>query len=142
MIRSLAFVPPDLVEDCYQHILEYLSRHAKLFKSLDAQAENKINAYLRYLERTFLGGTFAGEMTSQPTFQTSLWNKHEETVEEMPRTNNSNEGWNSAWNRDIGPYRNLFTIITELIRRATTDNVTAAHALAQVIYNILLLFNN
>ncbi len=67
------------------------------YSKIDEAAEQKINSFTAYMEKVFIGNK-----TTQPIYNMDTWNKYQETVEHLPRTNNNCEGFNSSWTKDVG----------------------------------------
>jgi len=64
------------------------------------------------------------------------WNKYDETLANLQRTNNTCEGWNSSWTKDVGPFPSLWTVLEELQNRDRLMTLKAQKDAAQVKYLI------
>ena len=98
MVDGLAFLPTNLVQDG----MEFLRENAP-----EAATE-----FIDYFSSTYVNGTFRrvqrpGEATFRlrripPLFPVEMWNVHDSTINNEPRTNNFCEGWNNSLRRTIG----------------------------------------
>ena len=83
MLAALAFVPePD--------VINALKAASEDF-SLDAQA------VIDYFEDTYIGRLHPGGHRRVPLFQLGLWNMYNQTLDDLPRTNNAVEGWHRSF---------------------------------------------
>ena len=80
MLPALAFVPPrDVVES---------------FETLQENAPDEMMPLIDYFEDTYIGRLRRrGQGRGAPFFAIDLWNVHGQVENDLPRTNNSIEGW-------------------------------------------------
>jgi hypothetical protein len=65
--------------------------------------------FVDYFEDTFIGRVIRNNRRRAPRFSVNMWNCFSRLDEELPRTNNSSEGWNRAIK--VGSIILLFYII-------------------------------
>ena len=82
--------------------------------------------FVAYLDRTWIGKLpmTRNRARKDPLFKFTLWNKWMEVREDIPTTNNSNEGYNNQWNQSTEPNASLWTIITNFIREESLSRKT------------------
>jgi hypothetical protein len=86
MLPALAFVPEDDVVNAFDEIVLHCG-----------PAEQPI---LDYFEHTYVGQVRAG-VRQEPLFPIELWNVSDRMEDDLPRTNNSLEGWHHAFSSSI-----------------------------------------
>ena len=83
MIAALAFVPiADLPQAFYDLENEIRNNYNN----------NGIDVILDYYEDTYIGRQRRGRPRATPMFAMDVWNMHDRTRDELPRTNNHIEG--------------------------------------------------
>ncbi|KAL8578262.1 hypothetical protein ACOMHN_005653 [Nucella lapillus] len=87
-IQALAFVPPDDVIEAFQQLMD----------SLDADTDETLSDFLAYFESTWLGIVQRGRRRL-PKFDVAMWNIYNRVGDNLPRTNNSVEGWHRAFDQ-------------------------------------------
>ncbi|KAL8596260.1 hypothetical protein ACOMHN_021300 [Nucella lapillus] len=87
-IQALAFVPPDDVIEALQQLMD----------SLDADTDETLSDFLTYFESTWLGIVQRGRRR-RPKFDVAMWNVYNRVGDNLPRTNNSVEGWHRAFDQ-------------------------------------------
>ncbi|XP_025192763.1 uncharacterized protein LOC112592834 [Melanaphis sacchari] len=90
LLPALAYVPVSDVIASFEHLCEsdYYIEHEELFRPL-----------LDYFEDTWLGKTVRKRRRG-PTFPLEMWNCYDAI--DLPKTNNSVEGWNRGFNHLLG----------------------------------------
>ena len=79
-------------------------------------SEEKVDKLLSYLESTWIGKlivtarTRTNPVRKPPMFSHKLWNKFDTVKEDLPLTNNSSEGFNSAQKLSMGKNPNLWYV--------------------------------
>ena len=91
MFQALSFVPVDRVVEEFINLLQ----------SLDDESDELLTDFLTYFEATWIGIVQRGRRR-RPTFAIELWNVHGRVVDNLPRTNNSTEGWHHAFDLRVG----------------------------------------
>ena len=72
---------------------------------LDAQA------VIDYFEDTYIGRLRPGGHRRAPLFNMELWNMYNQTIDDLPRTNNAVEGWHRSFQANVGAYHpNFWTL--------------------------------
>jgi hypothetical protein len=88
--QALAFVPPELAPESFQ----------ALVASLDDVTDALLGDFLSYFETTWIGVVQRGRRR-RPLFNIELWNVNDRVQNDLPRTNNSIEGWHRAFSRRV-----------------------------------------
>ena len=88
MFQSLAFSAPDVVTEVYNELMQ----------SLDDEMDQVLADFLIYFETTWIG-VMKRRRRRRPLFHYTLWNVQGRVVDDLPRTNNSQEGWHNAFAR-------------------------------------------
>ena len=83
MLCALAFLPPD-------HIVQ---RFEDLTDHIRINYQGEVDNLLEYFEGTYIGRYRRNAPHRTAMFPVVLWNMFHRTDEEIPRTNNSVEGW-------------------------------------------------
>ena len=91
MVAALAFVPPQDVENSFVQV-DRLIRN---------QYPGDADEFLDYFEDTYIGRYRQNAARRAPMFAIELWNMFNRTDEELPRTNNSIEGWHSGFQAHV-----------------------------------------
>lgn len=87
MLSALAFVPPQNVEDGFDALTDFIRNIYN----------NEIDDLLEYFEDTYIGRYRRNAPRREPLFNINLWNMYHRTDDELPRTNNSVEGWHRGF---------------------------------------------
>lgn len=102
MLIALTFVPLDDVIYAYECLVStnYFTSNEDLLLNL-----------LDYFETTWVGKKKRNCNRSEPLFPTAMWNSYNDTLNQLPRTNNAVEGWHNAFVGRVGKHHaemNLF----------------------------------
>lgn len=89
---ALAFLPPEDVNPLYEKLMEepFFNTNAALLVE-----------FIHYFERTWIGTTI-GRRKVAPMFEVGLWNCFHSVLEDLPKTNNSCEGFHNAFSAILG----------------------------------------
>ena len=87
MLPALAFVPEDAVVEAFEKLADNLP--------------DETDAVVYYFEDTYIGRPRNRRPRLAPKFALTLWNMHKRTQDELPRTNNSVEGWHCRFQSSI-----------------------------------------
>ncbi|CAF3351816.1 unnamed protein product [Rotaria socialis] len=83
--------------------------------SLHDQPNTEINAdFVDYFEDTFIGRVIRNNRRRAPRFSVNMWNCFSRLDEELPRTNNSSEGWNRAIKNSARENPSIYESIADL----------------------------
>ncbi|KAL3683227.1 hypothetical protein R1sor_001249 [Riccia sorocarpa] len=84
-LNVLAFLPPVDIERGFEMLV-------------DRQNASLLSPLLDYFQDTWVGRPMRyGRTRHAPTFAVQLWNQYHKTLEGLPRTNNSVEGWHKTF---------------------------------------------
>ena len=59
-------------------------------------------AVIDYFEDTYIGRLHPGGHRRIPIFELGLWNMYNQTLNDLPRTNNAVEGWHHSFQANVG----------------------------------------
>ncbi|KAK7491962.1 hypothetical protein BaRGS_00016808, partial [Batillaria attramentaria] len=119
-IQALAFVPPDDVIEAFQQLMD----------SLDADTDETLSDFLAYFESTWLGIVQRGRRR-RPKFDVAMWNVYSRVEDNLPRTNNSVEGWQRAFDQRMSvTHPTLGRLVSKLRKeQASTELMIEQHAM-------------
>ena len=66
-----------------------------------------------------------------PLFDMELWNMYNQTIDDLPRTNNAVEGWHRSFQANVGAYHPNFWRFIDILKREqnlTQVNIAQARA--------------
>ncbi|XP_022172326.1 uncharacterized protein LOC111035118, partial [Myzus persicae] len=92
-LMALAFVPIPDVEEKFDELMSqrfFVENEELLFPLKD------------YFEDTWIGRPNRRRTRRPPTFSLALWNQYDATLADLPKTNNSVEGWHRAFSSLLG----------------------------------------
>ena len=88
-----------------------------------------IQAVIDYFEYTYNIGRFRPGGHRVPLFNIGLWNMYNQTLDDLPRTNNAVEGWFRNFQASVGAYHpNFWKFIDISKREQNLTQVSIAHA--------------
>ncbi|CAF1136196.1 unnamed protein product [Adineta steineri] len=103
-LLALAFVPVSDVVKGYALIVD--------------DFDDEDNPLLDYFERVWVGKKKGrGIQRYQPKFSLQLWNMYERVIQDLPRSNNSIEGWHHAFNSRVSIKHPSIVKLTKCILR-------------------------
>ncbi|CAF4612585.1 unnamed protein product [Rotaria socialis] len=70
--------------------------------------------FVDYFEDTFIGRVIRNNRRRAPPFSVNMWNCFSRLDEELPRTNNSSEGWNRAIKNSARENPSIYESIADL----------------------------
>ena len=107
MIAALAFLPPADVVPAFENLCDDI-RH-----NYGVQADE----ILLYFEDNYIGRFMRNAPRQNPLFAIDLWNMFHRTDQELPRTNNSVEGWHRAFQSNLTECHPTFWKFLAVLKR-------------------------
>ena len=95
---ALAFLPPGEVVQGF----EDLNDHIRI------NYQGEVDNLLEYFEDTYIGRHRRNALRRTAMFPVVLWNMFHRTDEELPRTNNSVEGWHRSFQAHVSSSHPIF----------------------------------
>jgi len=89
MIPALAFVPTDEVVGAFEELSDILPQECRPVAD--------------YFEDSYIGRP-QRRGRRQPTYAIEMWNMHRRSEAELPKTNNSVEGWHRSFQSNVGSF--------------------------------------
>uniref|UniRef100_A0A0K2SY70 FLYWCH-type domain-containing protein n=1 Tax=Lepeophtheirus salmonis TaxID=72036 RepID=A0A0K2SY70_LEPSM len=111
-LQALAFVPPDEVNDIFDRFIN----------QMDEKIDEILGEFLQYFETTWLGIVQRGKRR-KPLIEIDIWNVCDRLANDLPRTNNSVEGWHNLFNHRLQIcHPNIDKLLREIrIEQASTE---------------------
>ena len=94
-LAALAFIPAADVIEVFEQLID-----SPFFKD----HEEEIRELVNYFEDNWIGRPARRGGRSASIFPVTLWNVHDQVVHDLPRTNNSVEGWHRGFSQLLGAY--------------------------------------
>ncbi|CAF3401466.1 unnamed protein product [Rotaria socialis] len=95
---------PDLINSTNFVLLEIILLHVPMY----------VLDFVDYFEDTFIGRVIRNNRRRAPRFSVNMWNCFSRLDEELPRTNNSSEGWNRAIKNSARENPSIYESIADL----------------------------
>ena len=93
---KLAYLPEKEIFSVYkQNIAPQIKTFSEDWSNEEQKAVTKL---LNYLEKYYFGAVVIRKKRKNPLFSKSLWNTHEQMLQQADTSNNEAEGWNSNRN--------------------------------------------
>ena len=118
--------------------MEYFKSNKGGFKLLynnDMYVKQKVlkngQAVIDYFEDTYIGRLRPGGHRRVPIFDLGLCNMYNQTLDDLPRTNNAVEGWHRSFQGNVGAYHPNFWKFIDILKREqnlTQVNIAQARA--------------
>lgn len=116
MIPALAFVPQHDVINAFEILQEHLPSEA--------------DPIIDYFEDVYVGRVRRNRRGS-PSFPISMWNMYDRVLEDLPRTNNSLEGWHNRLQSNISAcHPNIWKFLQVLKKEQALNEVIINQMLA------------
>ncbi|KAH7705955.1 hypothetical protein AAVH_26827 [Aphelenchoides avenae] len=97
---ALAFLPPGDVVEAYEGIVNDLLNELIRRDVIPQAYVQRLQEFLyNYFEKNYIRRFNALDALVEPRFPIATWNVHVAVLEDGARTNNSQEGWNRAFNQ-------------------------------------------
>lgn len=110
-LQALAFVPLQDVNNTFEQFTA----------ALDEEMDEILEDFLTYFEATWIGIVQRGRRR-RPAFPQELWNVYERVVQDLPRTNNSIEGWHRAFDLRVAITHPTLCRLVDRLRKEQADN--------------------
>lgn len=117
-LAALAFLPIDKVKSSYDSVV------MEMFAD---ETETAVDDFLLYFQKNYVGIN-VGPRVKRPRFEIIKWNQYEAVVNNLPKTNNSLEGWHRGFQFN---FRKTNHSIYDVIRAFKADEVSTKQAIAQ-----------
>ena len=113
MIAALAFVPENDVR--------------RIFNILSDSIDPSLDVILDYIEEFYIGMIRRGQQR-RPRFPFSMWGVHDRVLNDLPRTNNADEGWHNRFNRHVGCHHaDIWKLIDVIQKEEDISRVELIH---------------
>ena len=113
MIAALAFVPENDVR--------------RVFNDLSNNIDASLDVIMDYIEETYIGMVRRGQRR-RPRYAYSMWGVYDRVQDNLPRTNNSVEGWHNRFNRHVGVHHaDIWKIIDVIQKEEDLHRVELVH---------------
>ena len=103
MLPCLAFVPEIDVIDCFSILMEEYPQSGM--------------TVAKYFEDNYIGKQLPNGSRRTPLFPIRMWNMHQRVMDQLPRTNNSVEGWHNAFRHGIGHAHPSFVKLLSFLQK-------------------------
>lgn len=106
MICAVAFLPPDDVVEGFEQLADLIRE----------TYDNQMDDILEYFEDTYIGRYRRNAPRRPPMFSLNLWNMFHRTYNELPRTNNSVEGWHRRFQSQVSSCHPVFWKFLQMLQ--------------------------
>ena len=117
MLTALAFVPePDVIN---------------VFEAVSEDFPLNAQEVIDYFEDTYIRRLRPGCHRRLPLFELGLWNMYNQTLNDLPRTNNTVKGWHRSFQANVGAYHPNFWKFIDILKHEqnlTQVNISQARA--------------
>ena len=121
-LAALAFIPVDDVTSAFEQLTD-----SEFYKEND----NCLHPLIDYFEDTWIGRLKRGGNRRSPKFPIRLWNCYETIIDEIPRTNNSDEGWHNGFSSLLqAQHSTIWKFIDGLKKEQSLQAVNISQCLA------------
>ncbi|CAF4598316.1 unnamed protein product, partial [Rotaria sp. Silwood1] len=84
------------------------------FEKLQTDSPDSINDFIDYYEDNYIGRPIRNNRRRTPRFSISMWNIYARLDQQLPRTNNSSEGWHRAIQYSVRSHPSIYESIKDL----------------------------
>ncbi|XP_060872634.1 uncharacterized protein LOC132946603 [Metopolophium dirhodum] len=119
-LNALSFVPPHLAINAYEAILE---------TEFYIENETLLSDFLGYFESTWIGKLCRNKKRRNPRFPIELWNCYNLVKYDIPKTNNSVEGWHNSFNSTLNALHPSIWKFIEALKKEEKLNRLKMHKL-------------
>jgi hypothetical protein len=114
-LACLAFVPIDDVVKSFEELTD---------SSFFTENSEILNPLINYFEDVWIGRFTRRNQRQNPMFSHSLWNCYESTLQDLPKTNNSVEGWHNSFSSLINAtHPSIWKFINELKKEQNLNEI-------------------
>ncbi|KAG1714590.1 hypothetical protein GQR58_001019 [Nymphon striatum] len=129
MFQSLAFYTPDMVTEVYDELIQ----------SLVDEMDEVLADFLIYFEATWIGVMHRGRRR-RPPFHHTLWKVHGRVVDDLPRTNNSLEGWHNSFDRRVvTTHPTIRRLVAKLLKEQAYNEILLKQFSARIQTSLTIL---
>lgn len=114
-LAALAFVPEVDVIDCFNIIMD---------SDFFTENEATLSTVVDYFEDTWIGRLTRNMSRRAPMFAISMWNCFNAVIDDLPKTNNSIEGWHRHFNSLTGSHHPSFWTFVQNLKKEQSLNET------------------
>lgn len=87
--------------------------------------QDDLDDLVQYFKDLYIGRFRRNAPRQLPTFSIELWNMFHQPNEELPRTNNSTEGWHRSFQGNVSFYHPVFWKFLDILKRKQSINRVA-----------------
>ena len=109
--------------------VDVADKFRQLVDSLSEEEDALLSEFIDYFEATWIGHERRGRYRP-PLFQIKFWNVFDRVQDDLPRTNNSVEGWHNAFNRRVSIPHPTFRRLVKKIQQEQGGNEVFIRQLA------------
>ncbi|XP_066948591.1 uncharacterized protein [Macrobrachium rosenbergii] len=119
MLSALAFVPVHAVIGAFEELCDS--------DAIPLEAQPVVD----YMEDTWIGRPDRRLVRRPPQFPHKMWNVYQAVLEDLPKTNNSVEGWHRGFEAQLASYHpNIWKFVECIKREQTLSNAKIEQYLA------------
>ena len=107
MLQVLAFLPADDVIEGFEELVD----------TIRVLCDGVADDLLQYFEDTYIGRYRRNAPRSPPLFAINLWNMFNRIDDELPRTNNSVEGWHRSFQGHASACHSMFWKFLSVVQK-------------------------
>lgn len=118
-LSALAFVPTDSVVEVFEEMCDN--------NIFPPEAQEVVD----YFEDTWIGRPNRRQQRRPPQFDHAVWNCYEAVLQELPKTNNSLEGWHMAFEQQVSAHHpNIWKFIAAIKREQSLTELRIEQSLS------------
>ena len=93
----------------------------------DANHNGELMEFLRYFQDTYVGQRISGQVEIPGQFPYQHWNMYQRVKDDLPRTNNSLEGWHNAFAKNIPDHPSMPVLAAKYQREQHRLQINREH---------------
>lgn len=109
--NALAYLPESDVKTGFYTLVESVSQESFIL----------LKKFFIYFEKTWIGNVEAGRFQN-PLFSIKMWNVYNRVLNDLPRTNNSVEGWHNAFSKRVRIKHPTLNVLIYKIKQEQNSN--------------------